>query len=328
VLLSESQSDLGAEISTHGIIRHGRANRHDWQSLFPFDAHYVDVGDARMHYVDEGHGEPILAVHGNPTWSFYWRNIIARFSSTQRVIAADHIGMGLSDKPAQYDYSLQQHTANLIDLIDQLDLREITLLGHDWGGAIGLNAMTQRPDRFKQFVLFNTGAFPPPTVPRRIAVCRTPFLGRLAVQGLNLFAYAAQSMATQQPGGLSRAARDGMLAPYRSWKNRVGIYRFVADIPMCDKQETWLALEHLEKQLPEFSHLPSMLIWGMRDWCFDGECLRKFEELLPTATVHRLMNAGHWVVEDAADEVETLLRQFLAGGQVQPAMTSRHIVPA
>ncbi len=314
--------------NTNGHSRGEQANGHEWRAAFPYDAKYVEVGHARMHYVDEGDGDPILAIHGNPTWSFYWRNIIRGFSPTYRVIAPDHIGMGLSEKPAGYDYSMQQHSTNLIDLIDQLDLSNITLLGHDWGGAIGLNAMTQRPDRFKQFVMFNTGAFPPPAVPRRIAVCRAPLLGRLAVQGLNLFARAAVKMATTQRGGLPPDVRDGMLAPYHSWNDRVGIYNFVADIPFNDKHKTWLVLEHLEKQLPEFSHLPSMLIWGMKDWCFDADCLRRFEHLLPNTTVHRLMNAGHWVVEDAADEVEKLLKEFLVGGVNRPAFTSSPPTPA
>ncbi len=291
----------------------GHSNGHDWRAEFPFAENFHDVGDAQMHYIDEGEGDPILAVHGNPTWSFYWRHIVRDFSPTHRVVAADHIGMGRSDKPAQYDYSLQQHTTNLVHLIDHLDLKDITLLGHDWGGAIGLGAMMQRPDRFKQFVMFNTGAFPPPSVPRRIAVCRTPLLGRFAVQGMNMFAKAAVKMATTQRGGLNRTARDGMLAPYGSWNDRIGIYQFVADIPFNDKHKTWLVLEQLETQLPEFSHLPSMLVWGMQDWCFDVDCLKKFEELLPNSTVHRLMNAGHWVVEDAATEVTVLLKQFLAG---------------
>ena len=212
-----------------------------------------------------------------------------------------------------WDAPTNRHSTNLVHLIDHLDLKDITLLGHDWGGAIGLGAMMQRPDRFKQFVMFNTGAFPPPSVPRRIAVCRTPLLGRFAVQGMNMFAKAAVKMATTQRGGLNRTARDGMLAPYGSWNDRIGIYQFVADIPFNDKHKTWLVLEQLETQLPEFSHLPSMLVWGMQDWCFDVDCLKKFEELLPNSTVHRLMNAGHWVVEDAATEVTVLLKQFLAG---------------
>ena len=139
----------------------------------------------------------ILCVHGNPTWSFYWRRVIERFSPSHRVVAIDHIGCGRSDKPPrdQFDYSLASHRDNLIALIDHLDLQRITLLAHDWGGAIGLSSMLERQDRLERIILLNTGAFPPPYVPWRIAACRIPLLGTLGVRGLNLFARAAVPMA-------------------------------------------------------------------------------------------------------------------------------------
>ena len=145
-----------------------------WKSEYPYRSNWLDLGTHRLHYLDERErppedcGPPILAVHGNPTWSFYWRAVVDRFRPAHRVVVPDHVGMGLSDKPQQYDYSAAKHRDNLLALIERLDLRGITLLAHDWGGAIGLAAAVERPDRFARIVLLNTGAFPPPYVPLRI----------------------------------------------------------------------------------------------------------------------------------------------------------------
>lgn len=250
-------------------------------------------------------------VHGNPTWSFYWRHLIAGLQSTHRAIAPDHIGCGLSDKPQDYDYSLKQHIGNLVRLIDELDLNNITLLGHDWGGAIGLGAALQRPNRFSRFILFNTGAFPPPFFPWRIRICRTPFLGKLALQGMNLFSFAALAMAVARPTELSDTFKDGILLPYDSWANRTAVYRFVKDIPQSAAHPTWNVLQEIEAGLSRFAHHPVSLIWGMKDWCFRPACLDRFVEIFPDAEVHRLKDVGHWVVEEARDTVLQLVRDFV-----------------
>ena len=159
-----------------------------WRSLYPFESHELRLDGVRYHYLDEGAGETLLLVHGNPTWSFYWRNLVLGLRGKYRLIVPDHIGCGLSDKPHDYPYRLAQHVANLKTLISELGLKNVTLLGHDWGGAIGLGAATAMPDRFSRFVMFNTAAFRSMWMPWRIRVCRTPLLGRFAVQGLNAFA--------------------------------------------------------------------------------------------------------------------------------------------
>ena len=222
----------------------------DWLSLYPYLTHYLPLGPLRYHYLDEGRGDPLLMVHGNPTWSFYWRELVAAFRGRYRVIAPDHLGCGLSDKPQVYAYTLRQHIANLVQLVDALQLDRITLLGHDWGGAIGLGAALQRPDRFARFILFNTGAFPPPFVPLRIRLCRTPWLGALAVRGANLFARAAFRMAVEKPERMTPAVRAGLLAPYGSWEHRVAIHAFVKDIPLTRRHPTWQTLAQIEQGLP------------------------------------------------------------------------------
>ncbi len=282
-----------------------------WQAQYPFDSRWLRLPAGQLHYLDEGQGEPLLMIHGNPTWSFYWRRLVRAFRDEFRVVVPDHLGCGLSDKPQQYRYTLQDHIDNLVQLIDQLDLRQITLLGHDWGGPIGLGAALARPDRFQRFVLFNTGAFPPPTIPWRIRVCRVPGFGAVAVRGLNLFSRAALHMAVADPRVLSPTFRAGMLAPYDSWAHRVAVYGFVRDIPPSSTHPTWQTLARIEAGLPGLATAPFQFIWGMRDWCFTPACLDRLRELIPTAQVLSLEDAGHWVVEEAHERVATAVRAFL-----------------
>jgi haloalkane dehalogenase len=248
-------------------------------------------------------------VHGNPTWSFLWRHLIQGLPE-YRSIAIDHVGCGRSERPKDVAYCLRTHESNLVRLIDELDLRDATLLAHDWGGPIGLRAVLQRRERFSRVILFNTGGFPPPFIPWRIRACRIPLIGRLGVQGLNLFAKAAQSMAVADRNSLSQADRDGLISPYDSWENRHAIYQFVRDIPSSPSHPTWKDLVELEAALPELSALPIKLIWGMRDWCFRPSCLERFITHWPTADVSRL-DVGHWVTEEAREDVVRLVREFL-----------------
>lgn len=291
----------------------------DWKSVYPYESHWLRLGDHQYHFVDQGQGDPLLMVHGNPTWSFYWRRLIDAFSPAYRCVAPDHMGCGLSEKPVDYRYELQTHIDNLVQLIDELDLHEVTMLGHDWGGAIGLGAAQARPDRFKQFVLFNTGAFPPPYIPWRIRVCRFPIVGRYALQGLNLFSRAAIRMAVADAKKLTADARQGLLAPYDSWDHRVAVYGFVKDIPASPKHPTWATLDRIEQHLPALADRRFLLIWGMQDWCFTPECLRRFQQHLPAAEVVELEDAGHWVVEEASDTIIKRLDEFLAGSSIGAA---------
>lgn len=307
-----------------------------WRSLYPYDSHYLALGSqqassdgrVRLHYIDEGPqgvkpqlaknaagverfetsgvqdcSPSILCVHGNPTWSFYYRSIVDRYRATNRVVAVDHIGCGMSDKPPQYAYTLRQHTDNLVALIDAIDMQRIVMVVHDWGGAIGLGAALRRLDRMSGLVVLNTGAFPPPYVPLRIAACRLPWIGSFAMRHLNAFARAATVMAIDRLPRLESKARDGLLAPYDTAAHRVGIDGFVKDIPMSKSHPTFATLKTLESDLPKLGQLPIRLVWGMKDWCFTPECLRRFKEAWPNASVRELGDVGHYVMEEAAEEV-------------------------
>jgi len=283
----------------------------DWRSLYPFESRAVTLGGHRYHYIDEGQGDVLLLVHGNPTWSFYWRDLIRGLSPKFRVIAVDHIGCGLSDKPRGYAYRLAQHIDNLAQFTDRLELQDVTLLAHDWGGAIGVGATLERQQRFARFVLLNTAAFPSSHMPWRIRVCRTPGLGRILVQGLNGFARAALRMAVTKHERMTPAVRAGLLAPYDSWQHREAIYRFVADIPISLQHPSYSTLAGIEQRLPLLRERPWLFIWGMRDWCFTPEFLEQFLTYFPAAEVHRLADAGHYVIEDAHERIVPILEQFL-----------------
>jgi len=285
--------------------------------LLPYASHEFSASGHTLRYLDEGSGpEVLLCVHGNPTWSFYYRKVIEQFSPQYRVIAVDHLGCGRSDKPSQADfpYTLNSHRENLVSLIDALELDQITLIAHDWGGAIGLSAMLERVEKLNRIVLLNTGAFPPPYLPKRIAACRIPVLGSLCVRGLNAFARAAIHMAMSR-NKMSPETTRGLLAPYDTWKNRVAIDAFVRDIPMSPQHPTYEPLAQLEQQLPSLAHYPSLLVWGMQDWCFRPECLRRFQAAWPDAVSLEIPDAGHYVIEDAPEETLNAIATFLGNTQ-------------
>jgi haloalkane dehalogenase len=291
--------------------------------LYPFPSRAIELDGLRYAYLDEGQGEVLLLVHGNPTWSFYWRDLIRPLSKSYRVIAVDHIGCGQSDKPRDYPYRLARHIDNLSRLIERLDLHDITLLAHDWGGPIGLGAALADPGRFARFVMFNTAAFRSRRMPWRIRVCRWPLVGRFLVQGLNGFARAALRMAVAKHTRMTPAVRAGVLAPYDTWHHRQAIWRFVADIPLAPSHASHATLVHIERQLPSLAGRPWMFIWGMRDWCFTSEFLERFLTYFPQAEVHRISDAGHWVVEDAHERIVPLVAQFLEAHPLDSAPRNR-----
>ena len=282
--------------------------------LFPYPSAEFERDSHTLRYLDVGEGDQtLLCVHGNPTWSFYWRGVIERFADQRRVIAVDHLGCGRSDKPSQseFSYTLASHRDNLVALIDSLDLKRITLVAHDWGGAIGLTSLLERRDRFERIVLLNTGAFPPPYLPWRIAACRLPVIGTAAVRGFNAFARAAITMAMSRSKMDQQVAR-GLLAPYDSWHDRVAIDAFVKDIPMSKDHPTHQVLAKLERDLPSLADLPALLIWGMKDWCFREECLRRFQSAWPDSKAVEIADAGHYVIEDAPQETLDAMAEFFA----------------
>ena len=278
--------------------------------LYPWDGHRLAVDGGELHYLDEGRGKPVLAVHGNPTWSFYWRAIVNAFAEDRRVVVPDHIGCGLSDKPQDWDYRLDQHVENLVRLVLHLDLHDITLVVHDWGGAIGMGMATRLPERIERIVVTNTAAFRSQRIPLSIAGCRIPVLGDIAVRGFNGFAWAATWRTTERP--LADDVKEGLLLPYDTWANRIATHRFVKDIPMEASHPSYGTLLGIEKGLERLTDKPMLILWGEQDWCFTPAFRAEWERRFPDARVQAWEDVGHYVMEDAPERVVHAVRAFTA----------------
>lgn len=285
---------------------------------WPHTQRAVQVNGYAMAYVDEGTGPPVLLVHGNPTWSFYYRSLIAALPAFGlRAIAADHIGMGRSDKPsaADYPHTLSRRVSDFAAFVDGLALDEpLSLVVHDWGGAIALAWAVDNVDRLDKLVVLNTGAFPLPpnkTLPWTLRAARLPVLGEGAVTRLNAFSLGALALGSGRRW-LPAEARAGLLAPYDCPQHRVAVSQFVKDIPLRPSDPAYPVLAHVEQQLHVLAGVPTLVCWGMRDPVFDAVVLNHLLSFLPQADVHRFADAGHYVLEDAADRIVPLVSHFLA----------------
>ena len=276
---------------------------------YPFKSHFFNTLDGhRLHYVSEGSGDPMLMVHGNPTWSYYYRNFISEFSKTHRAIALDNIGCGLSDKPQDYDYCLKNHIANLCELVEKLDLKNITLVVHDWGGPIGLGMAVKYPERIKKIVILNTAAFNSKDIPNRIALCKTPIIGDILIRSFNGFAYPATFMAVKKK--MKPEVKKGYLHPYKDYKTRVAVNSFVKDIPLTPRHKTYKVMAEIEEGLKKLT-CPKLLLWGEKDFCFNMKFFNRFREIFPEAQYKIYPEAGHYVIEDAREDTISTVKEFL-----------------
>jgi cis-3-alkyl-4-acyloxetan-2-one decarboxylase len=287
------------------------------KELFPFESRRFELpGGIGMHYVDEGSGEPVVMVHGNPTWSFMFRRLIAELRGTHRVIAPDHVGCGLSDKPGddRYEYTLSRRVDDLERLLASLGVeRNVTLVLHDWGGMIGMAWASRHPEAVKRLVLMNTAAFRLPeskAFPPALRLCRDSRVGGFLVRGFNAFSWTASRVGAKK--GLSADVRRAYTAPYDSWANRIATLRFVQDIPLAPSDKAWALVSRVEDALPRFRQTPTLIAWGLRDFVFDRHFLDEWRRRLPEAEVHAFVEAGHYVLEDAGDQIVPLVRNFLS----------------
>lgn len=287
-----------------------------FRHLYPFDSHFLKIRGFRYHFLDEGAGDPVVMIHGNPTWSFYYRDLIKALSPDYRVIAPDHIGCGLSDKPGvkSYDYRLASRVADLEALIAHLNLkRSITLVLHDWGGIIGMTYAVRYRTRVGRLVILNSAAFLPPNgkqLPLRLRLIRNARgPATLAVLGFNLFSYGALFMASHK--GLKKDVKLGLTAPYNSWKNRMATLKFVQDIPLRDKDSSYDLVRYTDQNLQSLMDIPMLICWGERDFVFDRDYLIEWQRRFPKAEVHTFSAAGHYVLEDAPECIINRVRDFL-----------------
>jgi len=286
-----------------------------FRHLYPFKSNYMDLNGLGYHYLDEGTGNPVIMLHGNPTWSFYYRSLIKKLSPDYRVIVPDHIGCGLSDKPnpKRYDYRLKSRVDDLDALSNHLNLnRKISLVVHDWGGMIGMAFALRHRKIIDRMVIMNTAAFLPPgnkNLPLSLWVVRNinP-LASIAVLGFNLFSFGALFLASHK--GLSSEVKAGLAAPYNSWKNRIATLKFVQDIPLGPKDPSFPLVKDVDNNLHKMKDIPMLICWGNRDFVFDNDYLEQWRRRFPKAIVHTFSNAGHYVLEDETDRICALVGDF------------------
>lgn len=287
-----------------------------FRHLYPFRPNYLDMDGLKYHYIDEGAGDPILMVHGNPTWSFYFRRLVTALSPGYRTIVPDHMGCGLSDKPAidRYDYRLRSRIRDLETLLDSLKITgKITLILHDWGGMIGMAYAVEHPERISGLILMNTAAYLPPgrkKIPMRLWLIRNLRLfAAPAVLGCNLFSVGALYMASHK--GLDRDVKSGLKAPYSSWRNRTATLKFVQDIPLKPGDPSYSLVKDVDSHLDRLSDVPMMICWGKHDFVFDNTYFAEWCRRFPDAETHYFPDAGHYVLEDEPGEIISLTRDFL-----------------
>lgn len=278
------------------------------ESLYPFTPQKVSLNGHNLSFLDQGQGKVIFMLHGNPTWSFYYRNLIRHLQGSYRLIVPDHMGCGLSDKPQDYPYTLKTHIDNVETLLGKLNITKFSLVVHDWGGAIGMGLAGRRPEQVESIVVLNTAAFRSPKIPFRIRICRIPLIGDIMVRGLNGFARAALTMAVT--GKLDPEVARGYLEPYDSWAHRVALLRFVQDIPLKPSAESWQTLVEVEKGLAFLQDIPLLLLWGGRDFCFTRHFYEKWLQEFPAAESRFFPEAGHYVLEDAFAEIAASVSTF------------------
>lgn len=302
---------------------------------YPFTPRRFEVRPGiAMSYLDEGprDGDVVVMLHGNPSWSYYWRHLVlglrgavatgAAASQGYRCIVPDHVGMGRSDKPddaadasPRYDYTLQSRVDDLAALLDHLGIDgPVTLAVHDWGGMIGFGWALSHMAQVKRLVITNTAAFPLPTakpMPWQLSLGRDSRIGGWAIRRFNLFARGAAWLGTRRslPAGVRRA----YTAPYHGWTNAISTLRFMQDIPLREGDAAWPLLEEAGRRLHKFADRPAFIGWGLRDFVFDRHFLAGFRDALPRAQVMAFEDAGHYVLEDRHEALVPAIRAFLDG---------------
>lgn len=277
---------------------------------YPFTPHFFTRNNHELAYLDEGEGPVLVMVHGNPTWSYMYRNLVSGLKNRYRCIVPDHLGCGFSDKPHNGVYRLAEHIANLEALLEHLEVERCVMIVHDWGGAIGMGWATRHPERVLATVVMNTAAFPSTRMPLRIAACRWPVLGALMVRGLNGFARAATLMAVHKQPMRPEIAK-GFLAPYDSWEHRIAVHRFVQDVPMQPDHPSRQTLEELAASLDNLRGKPMLICWGGQDFCFNEEFLNEWQRRFPEAQTHIFPEAGHYLLEDEGEAILPIIGDFL-----------------
>ncbi|MBP1909998.1 alpha/beta fold hydrolase [Methanolobus bombayensis] len=274
---------------------------------YPFKSHFFRTDAGNMHYVDEGKGNPVVFIHGNPSWSFEFRNLIKNLSETHRCIAADHIGFGLSDKTKDFSYLPRDHAKNLDSVLESLDLHEITLVFGDWGGPIGLSYAMDHPDRIRNIVITNTWLWSVSSDWYYQAFSKFVGgpIGKWLIKNYNFFANNIVRSTFGDKKRLTPEIHKHYLMPWNSPEERKGCWVFPKEITGSSE---WLrTLWDRHETLRDKNIL---IAWGMKDIAFREKELNRWIQTFPDAKIIRFSDAGHFVSEEKPDEIVKAIKML------------------
>jgi haloalkane dehalogenase len=275
------------------------------RTLFPFESKWFQSSVGQVHYVDEGSGPPILFLHGNPTWSFLYRGIVIRLRKHFRCIAVDYPGFGLSPHPKSYGYRAEEHAEVVTELVRGLGLENLTIMGQDWGGPIGMRTALDQPDRIRALVMGNTWYWPATTL---MMQAFSWLMSTNYIQGQifkkNMFVEKIMPRAVKYP--LPDEVMAHYRGPFETIDSRAGVAEFPREITRAGG---WL--RRIEADVPEIlGNRPLLLTWGMHDQAFPASYMDRFRIDFEDVRVTRL-DAKHYIQEDAPAEISEAIESFL-----------------
>ncbi|WP_439882851.1 alpha/beta fold hydrolase [Pontibacter sp. MBLB2868] len=277
--------------------------------FYPFQYHSFQSAHGKINYVDEGNGDTIVFVHGTPTWSFLWRQQIKALCRDFRCIAPDNLGFGLSDKPSESDFSFspEAHAANLESLIEHLQLKNITLIVHDFGGPIGMRYALRHPENIKRLVILNTWmwSLEKEKTLMRISRFMSGSLGKFLYLKLSFSAKVLLPQGYYNQKHLTKDIRAHYQKPLSSTMARFGTWHFAKALHDASSYfaELW-------KQREKLQHIPILILWGEKDKLLPLHFLDKWEKAFPEAKVIKF-KAGHFLQEEKGSEVANAIKEFI-----------------
>jgi haloalkane dehalogenase len=284
----------------------------DWldRSAYPFRSHFLALPQGRMHYVDEGHGEPVLFVHGTPTWSFEFRALIRAVRGTSRAIAPDHLGFGLSERPEGFEYTPEAHAQALEAFVDRLGLERFSLVVHDFGGPIALPLALARPERISRLVVMNSFMWPLDADKdlAKNAGFAASELGRMLYRHANASLRLIMPSAFFDRKKLTPELHRQYLSVFPDGAGRERVLWQLARSLLGSADfyaQLWQRRDALHS-------IPALLVWGMQDPAFTPQHLSRWQRALPQAQTLDVGDAGHWPHEEQPQLVSAALKNFLA----------------
>ncbi|MBD0291052.1 MAG: alpha/beta fold hydrolase, partial [Thermoleophilia bacterium] len=283
------------------------ADERDWSfgGTWPYEPRWLFTDGVRIHYVDEGprDGEPVVLLHGNPTWAYVYRRFVGALATAgYRAIAHDQLGFGRSDKPIrEKEFSVERHVRHFSALMDELELDAVTLVLQDWGGPVGLAWAVEHPHRVARLVLLNTwpGGIPKASFPLPFKLLFWPGTGALLAKGAHVFTRVFLFRGGTHPERLGENEKAAYLRPHPSWQSRSGVAAYPRLIPRSEAHTSYALGRRVEEGLDALAEKPILISWPDRDPAFGAETLEDWRRRFPDAEAHEVGDAGHYVQEDA-----------------------------